>query len=145
MPEFDMETRSLAAGVSRVDRRILSRVGPIDLVLIASLTFVGRVHHGYPLVSRPLETIETMLPFVIGWALVAILAGTYRRGALESATQAGVLGAVTWLGAANIGLILRSSPWFEGSAVWPFNFIMTAIGVAALVAWRVVAVRWVAP
>ena len=113
-------------------------VGLGDLLVIALLVLVGRVDHGYPVLGDPLGSLESIVPFVIGWVLVSALTGIYASQALRGPRVAAVVTTVTWLAAVNVGFILRSSPAFDGGAAWPFTLIMTVTGLAALVAWRVV-------
>jgi len=117
------------------DTRLLP-LAPVDVLVIAGLAIMGRLHHGYPLLEQPLDTLETMVPFLVGWLIVSVLTGAYTENAVRTRGTAVLIAVVTWIGAANIGLILRSSTYFDGGATWPFNLIMTAVGVVALGGWR---------
>ncbi len=117
------------------ERRLL--VGTVDVCLLVALVLVGQLDHGINPLADPLAAVETMIPFVVGWLIVGTLAGAYRPTAFETLTRGAVVTAVGWLGGANIGFILRSSPLFEGGALWPFNLVMTALGLLVLVGWRV--------
>ncbi len=132
-----MSGRVLTTLTDGLEARTLLAIALGDLGLIAALVLLGRLHHGYALIAQPIATLETMLPFFIGWFVVSVLAGAYTSTALESRRRLARVTTVAWLGAANVGLILRSSDVFVGSSLWPFNLIMTGLGVVALVAWRV--------
>lgn len=114
-----------------------------DLAILAVLVTYGYINHGGSPLSEPLGAFETILPFAIGWILLAVLTGVYVRGVFQSPTRVAQLTFVAWLGAANVGLILRSSPLFDGGSAYPFNLIMTAIGVFFLGGWRVGYALWV--
>lgn len=121
------------------DRRFL--VGLVDVSSVIALLAVGSITHGVSPLHEPLEVAETITPFAAAWIVVAPLAGCYAHRVLESARRATVVTTVAWLAAANVGLILRSSPAFEGGARWPFNLIVTCLGLLVLVTWRVAYAR----
>lgn len=108
-----------------------------DVALISGLLLYGHsLHYGNPF-ADPFGAAELLGPFLIGWALAALLAGVYARGVVSSATRAARLTTLAWFAAANLGLVLRSSPLFDGGSPWPFNLIITAFGLVVLVGWRV--------
>lgn len=108
----------------------------VDVGLLAGLVLVGQLSHGIDPLADPAGTFETMAPFVIGWIVVAPIARVYAEDVLASRVETVRVTTVCWLAAANIGLIVRSSPSFDGSAVWAFNIVMTGLGLIALLAWR---------
>ncbi len=112
-----------------------------DLVTIASFLIAGELSHGIDPISQPLVVVETIVPFVIGWFVAAPLLRVYDRSALSTPLAAARLAAGTWLAAANIGLLLRGSPYFEGGTTWPFPLVIIGIGIVSLVTWRVIAAR----
>lgn len=109
--------------------------GIVDVVLIVGLVLLGRSRHeGNPL-TEPLASLETVTPFVIGWLLVALLAGVYARD--RPAPGHGFrLTAVAWIAAANVGLMIRGSPLFDGGTTWPFPVVITVTGLVVLLGWR---------
>ena len=111
-------------------------VAAIDGLLIAGLAIAGRAHHGYPILDQPLETVETAVPFLLGWLLLSIPAGAYARDTLTSPQTAARVTVVAWLAAANVGLLARSAPFFTGGTAWPFPLVMNGTGLVVLVAWR---------
>lgn len=124
-------TRTRAA----LDRTtLLLAVG--DVAVVAGLLLFGYRQHGGTL-TEPLAAAETIAPFLLGWLVAAPLAGGYAPDVASSATRAARVTTVAWLAAANVGLLLRSSPLFEGGAAWPFTLVITGTGIAVLVAWRV--------
>jgi nucleoside recognition membrane protein YjiH len=112
-----------------------------DLLVIAAFLTAGELSHGVSPVSQPLVVAETMVPFLVGWSVAALLLSLYDRSALTTPLHAARLAAGAWLGAANVGLLLRGSPYFQGGTSWPFPLVITGVGVVALVTWRVVAAR----
>lgn len=108
--------------------------GVIDVVLIAGLVSLGRIEHGGNPLTEPIASLETIAPFVIGWVGAAVLAGVYAR---DPPVGDGLrLTAVTWIAAANVGLMLRASSLFDGGATWPFPLVITGSGLVVLLGWR---------
>lgn len=118
------------------DPRVLA-LAAIDVLVIAALILVGQRSHGIGLLSDPVASVETMIPFVAGWIVISLLAGVYARDVATSVPRTARLTAVTWIAAANIGLLLRASDLFSGGAEWPFGLVMTGTGLIALLGWRV--------
>lgn len=124
----------------RTDRRLASVVA-IDLLVVVGLVLTGMVQHGT--IDQPARVVGTVSPFLIGWLVAAPLAGTYAVSDGDGGGFASVLkyrrAAVTWLAAANVGLVLRSAPAFPGGTAWAFPLVITGLGLVALLGWRTVA------
>ncbi|ELY95969.1 DUF3054 domain-containing protein [Natrialba taiwanensis] len=116
-----------------VDRETIA-IAVVDVILLTGLIMFGQSHHGS--LGGPLATLERVAPFLIGWFAMALLAGLYTRVATRSLVETIRITALTWIAAANIGLALRSSPYFEGGFHWTFSFVITGFGLLALVSWR---------
>ncbi|NGM67499.1 DUF3054 domain-containing protein [Natronolimnobius sp. AArcel1] len=108
-----------------------------DSLLLVGLLAVGLYEHETNPLLEPLTSLETMIPFLFGWAVAGVLAGVYTRTVATSPRHAARIVAVAWLAAMNVGLLLRSSPLFDGGAAWQFNAVMTGLGLAVLLIWRV--------
>lgn len=111
-----------------------------DLLVVVAVVAWGIVDHRGPSGLLALgRTAETIGPFALGFALVALLAGTYARR--PGATFGRSLRAVTvaWLGGANVGFLLRGSPFLAGGVTWPFPLVLTGGVLVGLLAWRAVA------
>ena len=112
-----------------------------DVLVIALFVTGGSLSHGVSPLSEPLAVIDTVAPFLIGWFVAAPLVRAHRRGAVATPARAARLASGAWLGAANVGLLLRGSPYFSGGTTWPFPLVVTSVGLLSLVAWRVAAGR----
>lgn len=112
-----------------------------DVLVIALFVTAGSLNHGISPLSEPLAVAETVAPFLVGWFVAAPLVRVHERGAVATPRRAARLAAGAWLGAANVGLLLRGSPYFTGGTTWPFPLVMTGVGLLSLVSWRVVAGR----
>ena len=113
-----------------------------DLLVVSLVVAAGIVeHHGFAGLADPFTTVETIVPFAVGWLLCAALAGLYRADALTDPRTAGRLTAVTALAAVNVGLLLRASPYFAGGTAWPFPLVITGTVLGIVVPWRLALVR----
>ncbi len=129
------ETARTRPGLVVIDRRT-ALVAAGDLLVLAALLAVGVIQHGTDPLAEPLATAETMAPFLLAWLPVAALAGLYAADTIGSPRRTVRLTALAWLGAANVGLILRASPLFDGGAAWTFSAVITGLGLVVLVVWR---------
>lgn len=118
------------------DPRVLT-LAAVDVLAIVALILVGQRSHGIGLLSDPVASVETMIPFVAGWIVASLLAGVYSRDVATSVPRAVRLTAVAWIAAANVGLLLRASDLFTGGAEWPFGLVMTGTGLIVLLGWRI--------
>ncbi|WP_306058281.1 DUF3054 domain-containing protein [Natronococcus wangiae] len=119
-----------------LDRETIA-LGGVDVTLLAGIILVGQRSHGVSLLTEPLVALETVVPFLAGWLVMAALAGVYAPDVSSSVTRAVRVTTVAWIAAANVGLILRASPLFNGGATWPFPLVMTGFGLLVLGGWRV--------
>lgn len=126
----------------RSDRRIA--IVALDVVVVVGLVLVGMVQHGT--IDQPTRVVGTVTPFLAGWLVAAPLTGLYDGPVGElSLSSLGTAvslrrAAATWLGAANVGLVLRSSPVLPGGTAWAFPAVITLVGLVGLVGWRGLAV-----
>ncbi|SFC36049.1 Protein of unknown function [Halobiforma haloterrestris] len=132
---MDTATRA-GTGRGLFDRDALA-LGVADLAVLVALILVGQRSHDVNIVTEPLASLETIVPFAIGWIAASILVGLYARGVATTPSRVARLTAVSWIAAANVGFILRGSPVFAGDAPWTFTVVMTGTGLVALVGWRV--------
>lgn len=109
--------------------------GIIDVVLVAGMVLYGYVDHGGDPIADPLASLEAIAPFVIGWLAIALLAGVYTLDRPLSGHGLR-LTAVAWIAAANVGLMIRGSPVFDGGTMWPFPVVITVSVLVVLVGWR---------
>ncbi|APX96079.1 DUF3054 domain-containing protein [Natronorubrum daqingense] len=125
----------LSTRVGSADRRTFTLVAG-DLLVLTALVLVGQLEHGMNPLEQPIGALEALAPFVVGWIVVAALAGLYTRPISTSLWETTRLTTVAWLAAANVGLVLRQSV-FGSTAAWPFPLVISAFGLVLLVGWRV--------
>lgn len=131
-----MSTDTRGRTVSAVFSRERLGIAAVDIVAIAGLVTYGYLHHSEDPLANPLGALEPITPFLIGWAITALLAGLYARETYADPTRAVRYTALAWIAGANLGLIIRSSPLFEGGGAFPFNLVITGFGLVVLVLWR---------
>ncbi|AGB39327.1 DUF3054 domain-containing protein [Natronococcus occultus] len=129
---MDTPARSPASGIGR---DVLA-LGAVDIAILAVIIVVGQLSHGVEPLAEPLVALETVVPFAVGWLVMAPLAGLYAPGVATSLTRTVRVTTVAWVAAANVGMILRASALFDGGAAWPFPLVMTGFGLLVLVGWR---------
>jgi hypothetical protein len=133
---------AVQTGVSNsVPTRHRVAAGIVDIGLVAGMVLYGYIDHGGDPVAHPLPALETIAPFLIGWLAVALLAGVYTLERPLSGRGLR-LTTVAWIAAANVGLMIRGSPLFEGGTSWPFPVVITASVLVVLIGWRLVYSRY---
>lgn len=108
----------------------------LDAVMVIAVLIAGEVQHGVDPVGDPLRVVGTLVPFLAGWVLFAGVAGLYARTDRSFVAELRLL-VVTWFAAANVGLVLRSSPWLHGGVTWPFGVVVTGTVLVVLLVWRI--------
>ena len=110
----------------------------VDVVALSAVLTYGVINHNGVdyLTTAPVAWLLTLVPFLLGWALVAVPIGAYSAGAAESAKAAIPLAIRAWVPAAIVGFALRASPAFPGGFELIFGVVVFVVGGIALVAFR---------
>ena len=116
-----------------VDARAFVRFLPGDLLAVFTLVLFGTMEHGSLTAER---YAGVLVPFLVGWLLVAPLAGGYDSQVLESTRSALVLGVASWLGADFVGQVLRATEFFPGEADPVFFLVALLFGGLLVVVLR---------
>jgi len=107
-----------------------------DLTCIGAFVVAGEVSHNVDPVASPVYVAETAVPFLVGWALVAVLGGLYAADARRSWRRAVGLTVPAWAAAALVAQAVRATPYVHGGAALPFYLVSVGVGLALLVPWR---------
>ena len=107
------------------DPRAFVRFLPGDLLAVFALVLVGTMNHGSLTAER---YAGVLIPFLVGWLVVAPLAGGYDSQVLDSTRSALVLGVASWLGADFVGQMLRGTEFFPGEADPQFFLVAFLFG-----------------
>lgn len=118
------------------DTRAVRRYLPGDILAIAAFVVAGEVSHGIDPITQGEVVVDTLLPFLIGWVLIAPLLGGYAVGTLDDPVVAITSVIPAWLVADGIGQVLRDTSSFHGSADPIFYLVVAGVGGALLVGWR---------
>lgn len=102
-----------------------------DAITVISFVAVGSYHHGN---TDPLHAVYAAVPFLLGWFVVAPLAGAYGGFPSLRNKTFSLLG--TWLVAALLGLGIRSTDLFAGGSPPSFGFVVIVVGGGSLLVWR---------
>jgi hypothetical protein len=138
-----------STGSSFLDGRIVTAALPLavgDVVVLAVLLSLGTArHNGFSyLTENPVGLALTLLPFLVGWVVVAPLVGAYSAGAAESAKAAVPLAIRSWILADVIGIALRIALPFDSNGplmgrllpIAIFFGVTLVVGVVGLGVWR---------
>jgi len=118
--------------MSALEGRVDSAALPLavgDLLAILGVLTYGMIEHATFLPER---AVGVYAPFLIGWAVGAVLIGAYAPGAAESAKAAVPLGLRAWVLAALIGFGLRWTPVFPGG-LDPIFVVITLVLTGVLI------------
>ncbi len=96
---------------------------PGDVLAILLFVLLGELRHGGLTVER---YAGVLLPFLIGWLIVAPVVGAYGERTVDSTRSAILLALVGWLGADFLGQVLRGTDYFPGNAD-PQFFLVTLL------------------
>lgn len=124
-PDLSIGTLALAVG---------------DVVLITVFVGLGEIRH-FPLEQALSRTPGTLVPFLGGWLVGALLLGVYTSDRMGDPRTAVWRTGLAWTVAVAIALGLRATPAIPGSAPPAFVAVSLGVGLALLVPWRVVATR----
>jgi len=122
-------------------RRIDAAAAPLavlDVVALSAVLTYGVIRHNGVdyLTTATGAWLLTLVPFLLGWAVVSPLIGAYSAGAAESAKAAIPLALRAWVPAAVLGFVLRASPLFAGGFEVIFGVVVFLAGGVALAAFR---------
>lgn len=107
-----------------------------DAAVIALLLAGGMMrHHENPL-AMPERVVLVVGPFLVAWAVAAVLTGAYTERARTSVAGAMATGAWTWLLATVGGAALRATAVFPGQSPATFVAVVAGFGAVAVALWR---------
>lgn len=124
-------------------RRLVLAAG--DLAVVAVVLAWGYTHHagGVAGLLDVADLVETLAPFLLGYAAVAATLGAYAPRRTRTLDWSLRTAAAAWAGAVGVGLTIRTHPGLTGGVAWPFGLVVLATGLVGLAAWRLAAHRLV--
>ncbi len=120
-----------------LDRRARTvAVAAVDLGVIALVIGYGVTSHGGDPLAEPGYVLRVILPFWVGWAVVAPVAGAYGPEAARR-YPAGIASTIVgWILGVLLASLARTSPWLPGDAPPIFLLAVSVAGLVGLLPWR---------
>jgi biotin transporter BioY len=125
-----------------VDARALRRYAIGDIAAIAVFVVLGEFSHGENPVTVFWPMLETLGTFLLGWIVVATIAGAYSERSLENGRHAILVSLFAWAIADAIAQLLRTLSFVRGNGAITFYLVGFVVGGALIGAWRYVAFRF---
>lgn len=122
------------------DRRALVRYGPIDLLGMLAMLWIGEIRHGFDPLVYPGVYVQTLVPFLLGWVVAAYALGAYGSRTLGSYRFAIGDALAAWFVANVIGQLIRATPYLRGGSQLSFFLVMLGFVGIALTVGRVVVI-----
>lgn len=107
-----------------------------DLILMLTFVVIGIHSHGGNALAMPMYTLDTLLPFLLTWILIAPLVGLYYRRTLVSYRWTLLLVPVAWTLVSVFGAQVRATSYFYGGAPLDFIAVNIVFGILFLLPWR---------
>jgi len=109
-----------------------------DIIVLTAFIATGVGHHtGASPLAMPTRLGLVVLPFFLGWFLVALVGGLYTATVSRDPRLTVVRALPAWGLGALFGLGLRATPLFPGGVSGLFPVVIFLVGVVTLVGWRV--------
>lgn len=108
-----------------------------DVAFITLFVVLGEFQHNPGAIVE--RTPGSLIPFLVGWMLAALLAGVYSWPVLTDPRTAVVRTGLAWVGAVVVGQGLRAMAVFPGEADPVFVAVSLGVGLVLLLPWRAVA------
>lgn len=130
-----MDVRAfVGARVDFTRRSAVVAVG--DFLAIAAFVVPGGIRHGFPPWLFPIRTIDTFVPFLVGWIVAALLGGLYTADALKNPRRILSWTVPAWILALLLGHAIRATPLFHGGTSPVFFLVTLGVGAPVGIAWR---------
>lgn len=111
-----------------------------DLLALTAFVAAGQYHHaGANPFGMPMRLLGGLAPFLIGWAVVALIGGLYTHDALLGPRRMLSWTIPAWILGVTIALLLRATEFFPGNVIGLFPVVAAVFGGLLVVGWRGVA------
>ncbi len=141
-----MSTGTDTALGGRVELTSLSvALAAVDVLLLSTFVVLGEFSHYGVTATAFARAPGTALPFLLGWIVLAPLAGVYGAAARRSARAAVARTAAAWIGTVVVAQSLRATDAFPGDFALPFVVVSLVAGLVLLLPWRALVAGRLAP
>lgn len=130
--------RSVAGTAS--SSRLISILAIGDLLMLLIFVIIGRISHGMTS-DWLVNLLRIATPFVLGWAIAALLLGAYRPRLWRRPTDFLVRSAAAWLLGDGLAFLLRHF-LMQDRITLPFALTSIAFTGLFLLAWRIAFLVW---
>jgi hypothetical protein len=130
-----LQSRAEASGLSAV---LLTG----DLLAIGGFVAAGRLQHLGTPIGDPTAYVETLVPFLVGWAVAAVLGGLYTRDAVLFPRRAVGWTLPAWVVTVVVAMALRATPQLRGGVAPTFVVVTLLVGGVLVLGWRVLAAAY---
>ena len=117
----------------------------VDLLLLVTFVVLGEFSHFGVTATAFARAPGTAAPFLLGWVVLAPLAGVYAPAARGSVRGAVVRTAAAWTGTVAVAQSLRATAPFPGDFAPAFVVVSLLVGLLLLLPWRVLVASRLAP
>lgn len=124
-----------------IDSRAVRRYAIGDVVAIAVFVVLGEFSHGANPITVLVPMLETLGTFLLGWIVVATIAGAYSGRSLDNGRHAILVSLFAWAITDAIAQLLRSLPFVRGNGAITFYLVALVVGGALIGGWRYLAFR----
>ena len=132
-----MSVRSLVG--SRIDRsRLALGLAVGDLLAVGGFVVAGEIRHGRDPFRFPGIVAETLVLFLLGWAVAALLGGLYTRDAVKNPRRVLSWTVPAWILATLLVHGVMALVSFHGGTALSFVAVTLGIGGILVVGWRLV-------
>ncbi len=123
--------------INRRLRSLKTRYLASDLISVTLFLSIGVIHHGGNPVTDPAGFALTLTPFLTGWLLASPVTEIYRIQPDIKLRDILIRTTGTWILAAVIGLLLRSTSYLPGNSPPIFMAVVLVFGAVFVNTWRV--------
>lgn len=117
----------------------------VDVLLVLTFVVLGELSHYGVTATAFVRAPGTAAPFLLGWVVLAPLAGVYGRTVRQSTRTAALRTAAAWVGTVVVAQSLRATAAFPGDFAPTFAVVSLVVGLALLLPWRVLVASRLAP
>ncbi|RQG95542.1 DUF3054 domain-containing protein [Natrarchaeobius chitinivorans] len=108
-----------------------------DVVILAAFVVLGLLMHQISPTSHPVYAIQTALPFLLAWLIVAPIVGAYASRTLRSVRRTLGVASLAWIVVSVLGAGIRATPFFHGGAPVEFVLVNLVVGLGFVLSWRI--------
>ena len=107
-----------------------------DIVIFLFFALQGRETHAPGDVNLIVNALPTLLTFLIGWFVIALLGGVYRSDVMTNPRSAVLRTLIAWIIAAPIAIVIRAILLQRTAIPWQFVAVTLGLVGSLLLLWH---------